>query len=129
MKQWIEGKTRTESQKIIKKIKPDEPIKYVRIVDDTYFQTDKETIRNKRLNAGDASSSVPIYDSTIPTDIEIALRNGKLDKAEVSQMQIQEQKRIIEETKEKRKRAKEAIREAAIDNAIGIGQQEQAKPQ
>lgn len=127
MKRWfiekLDDKTR---KKVLKNKQP--KIEYDDIVDDSNYVQDKETVRNRRLNAEDAGGAVGIYDTKMPTDTEIALRNGKLDKAEISQMILQEQKDIKERAKEKKKAVSDAVRQAAIDNAIGLTG-EQAKAQ
>lgn len=125
MKHWLLTKPKKMTKDPYKD--PKVEIEYDDIVDDSNYVQDKETVRNKRLNAGDAGGAVGIYDTKMPTDTEIALRNGKLDKAEVSQMMLQEQKDIKERAKDRKKAATEAVRQAAIDNAIGLtGEQEKA---
>ena len=127
MKRWfIEKLDDKTKKKVLKNKQP--KIEYDDIVDDSNYVQDKETVRNRRLNAEDAGGAVGIYDTKMPTDTEIALRNGKLDKAEISQMILQEQKDIKERAKEKKKAVSDAVRQAAIDNAIGLTG-EQAKAQ
>lgn len=127
MRRWFFEKLDDKTKKkVLKKEQP--KIEYDDIVDDSNYVQDKETVRNRRLNAGDAGGAVGIYDTKMPTDTEIALRSGKLDKAEVSQMILQEQKDIKENAKAKKKAVSDAVRQAAIDNAIGLTG-EQAKAQ
>lgn len=127
MKRWFFEKLDDKTKKKVLKNKQPK-IEYDDIVDDSNYVQDKETVRNRRLNAEDAGGAVGIYDTKMPTDTEIALRNGKLDKAEISQMILQEQKDIKERAKEKKKAVSDAVRQAAIDNAIGLTG-EQAKAQ
>lgn len=130
MKHWtIEKLTKEQEKNIYKAMQKNarEDPKYDDIVDRSSFVQDKETVRNKRLNAGKADAGVGVYDDHEPSDIEIALRNGKLDKAEVTQLQLKRQAEILEEDAKRKKQAKEAVKEAAIENALGINS-EQAKP-
>lgn len=131
MKYWtLEKLTKEQEKKIYKKIKENartEP-EYDEIVDRSSFVQDRETVRNRRLNAGTSDAGIGMYDDHEPSDIEIALRNGKLDKAEVTQLQLKKQAEVLEQDKKRKQQAKEAIKEAAIENALGING-EQAKPQ
>lgn len=127
MKHWLLTKPNKKLTKDPYK-DPKVEIEYDDIVDDSNYVQDKETVRNRRINAGDAGGAVGIYDTKMPTDTEIALRSGKLDKAEVSQMMLQEQKDIKERAKKRKKAATDAVRQAAIDNAIGLtGEQVKAQ--
>lgn len=125
MKHWLLTKPKKMTKNAFEKAKAE--IEYDDIVDDSNFVQDKENVRNRRLNAGDAGGAIGMYDTKMPTDTEIALRSGKLDKADVSQMILQEQKDIKENAKEKKKAVSDAVRQAAIDNAIGLtGEQAKA---
>lgn len=81
-------------------------INYDSIVDRSHFKINSETVRLSSASA--AGSFNPVYDKDLkkspPSDIEVALRSGKLDKAEVSQLILSEQERIKEETSEIKKK-------------------------
>lgn len=130
MKHWTFEKLTEEQEKNIyetmQKNAREDP-EYDNIVDRSSFVQDKETVRNRQLNAGSSGAGVGVYDDHEPSEIEIALRNGKLDKAEVTQLQLKKQAEILEEDTKRKKQAKEAVKEAAIENALGING-EQAKP-
>lgn len=131
MKHWtLEELTKEQEKKMYETMQKNartDP-EYDDIVDRSNFVQDKETVRNRRLNAGTSNTGIGIYDDHEPSDIEIALRNGKLDKAEVTQLQLKKQAEVLEEDRKRKQQAKEAIKEAAIENALGISG-EQAKPQ
>lgn len=130
MKHWtLEKLTKEQEQKIYREMQENARTtpKYDDIVDKSSFVQDKETVRNRRLNASTSNAGIGIYDDHEPSDIEIALRNGKLDKAEVTQLQLKKQAEVLEQDKKRKQQAKEAIKEAAIENALGING-EQAKP-
>lgn len=126
MKRWFLEKNLTENQKKAA-FKKQEPTEYDDIVDRSSFVQDKETIRNARLNAGSTSAERGVYDKTEPSDLEIAIRQGKLDKADITQEQYKLQKEIKDKDTKAKKEKEEALRQAAIDKAIGLG--DQAKPE
>lgn len=97
------------------------------IVDRSSFVMDRETVRQARLNAGDGAGQKGMYDNRKLSSLEIQLRDGKLDKADITQEQLKLQKEIQAKDTEKKKAEKEALRQAAIDNALGTGQKEQEK--
>lgn len=97
------------------------------IVDRSSFVMDRETVRQARLNAGDGAGQKGMYDNRKLSSLEIQLRDGKLDKADITQEQLKLQKEIQAKDTEKKKAEKEALRQAAIDNALGTGQKEQKK--
>lgn len=97
------------------------------IVDRSSFVMDKETVRQARLNAGDGAGQKGMYDNRELSSLEIQLRDGKLDKADITQEQLKLQKEIQTKDSEKKQAEKEALRQAAIDNALGTGQKEQEK--
>lgn len=99
------------------------------IVDRSSYVLDKESVRQARLNAGDATGARGIYDNRELTELEIKLRDGKLDKADITQEQMKLQKEIKEKDSKKKQEEKEALRQEAIDNALGTGQKEQQKPE
>lgn len=100
------------------------------IVDDSNFVIDKESVRQARLSGGgDGAGQKGLYDNRKISDLEIQLRDGKLDKADITQEQMRLQKEITEKDNQKRQEELEAIRQKAIDNAIGVGQPEQQKPE
>lgn len=61
---------------------------YDDIVDRSSFRPDSEQVRQFHLS-GSGSVGQPVYDDfdNLPTDLEVAIRSGKLDKAEISQLQ------------------------------------------
>lgn len=99
------------------------------IVDRSSFVLDKESVRQARLNAGDGAGAKGIYDNRELSELEIKLRDGKMDKADITQEQLKLQKEIKDRDDEKKKAEKEAIRQAAIDKALGTGAEEQTKPE
>lgn len=99
------------------------------IVDRSSYVLDKESVRQARLNAGEGAGARGIYDNREISELEIKLRDGKLDKAEVTQEQLKLQKEIKEKDSKKKQEEKEALRQEAIDNALGTGQKEQQKPE
>lgn len=110
-------------------VKRDEDGKIIQdhIVDRSSFVLDKETVRQARLNAGDGAGQKGLYDNRELSSLEIQLRDGKLDKADITQEQLKLQKEIQAKDSEKKQAEKEALRQAAIDNALGTGQKEQKK--
>ena len=105
----------------------DGKIKQDHIVDRSSFVLDKETVRQARLNEGEGAGQKGLYDNRELSSLEIQLRDGKLDKADITQEQLKLQKEIQEKDSEKKKAEKEALRQAAIDKTIGVGQPEQQK--
>lgn len=99
------------------------------IVDKSNFVMDKESVRQARLSGGDGAGQKGLYDNRKMSDLEIQLRDGKMDKADITQEQMRLQKEITEKDNQKRQEELEAIRQKAIDNAIGVGQPEQQKPE
>ena len=73
-------------------------IHYDDIVDRSQFRPDSENVRLFRLS-GQGSEGTPVYDSdeNTPTNLEVQIRSGKFDKAEISQMQQKKQKDIQNE--------------------------------
>lgn len=66
----------------------EEPIEYDDIVDRSAFVLDSETVRNARLGSQGGASGQPVYDGDeLPSKEIVALRSGKLDIADVSQLQ------------------------------------------
>ena len=99
------------------------------IVDRSSFVLDKESVRQARLNAGEEEGTKGIYDNRELSELEIKLRDGKLDKADITQEQLKLQKEVQEKDSKKKQAEKEALRQEAIDNALGTGQKEQQKPE
>lgn len=69
-------------------------------VDRSQFRPDSEQVRAFRLT-GSGSNLTPLYDdeSNPPSDLEVQLRSGKLDKAEVSQILQIKSKNVREDLK------------------------------
>lgn len=86
-------------------------IVYDDIVDRSSFRPDSEQVRQFHLS-GSGSISQPVYDNPdkLPTDLEIAIRSGKLDKAEISQLE-QVKAAEVEQSITKAKKDK-AVKEA-----------------
>lgn len=63
-------------------------IKYDKVVDYSSFRPDREQVRAFH-STGQGSTSQPVYDDPkkMPSDLEVEIRSGKLDKAEISQLQ------------------------------------------
>lgn len=103
-------------------------IDYDDIVDRSTFSldADREEVRRNRLIG---SSSVGSYDDTfdLPSDLEVKIRTGKLDKAELSQMQRNLKKGVKdnldnekqEEIKEKSEKISKA-RQEFLDKQTGF---------
>lgn len=70
-------------------------------VDRSQFRPDSEQVRAFRLT-GSGSNLTPLYDdeSNPPSDLEVQLRSGKLDKAEVSQILQIKSKKVREDLKQ-----------------------------
>ena len=86
-------------------------IVYDDIVDRSSFRPDSEQVRQFHLS-GSGSINQPVYDKpdSLPTDLEIAIRSGKLDKAEISQLE-QAKAAEVEQSITKAKKDK-AVKEA-----------------
>lgn len=93
----------------------EEPIEYDDIVDRSSFVLDSETVRNARLGSSGAASGVPMYDGDLPSKDIVALRSGKLDIADVSQLQ-RDKAREIKADSDKREAYKDKeIAQARLD--------------
>ena len=103
------------------------PTKYDDPVDRSQFRPDSEQVRMFRMNGG-GSNGTPVYDDgDTPTDLEVQIRSGKLDKAEISQLQLKRQEEVKENisSAKKEKAEKEAEKEAKarqeyLDKATGF---------
>lgn len=117
------------------------PDYYDDIVDKTEFRPDSENVRSARASGG-AMSGGGLYDfpdgivpdSDCVTKEIIALRNGRLDKAEVQALKEQTDKALkdaVSEAKEKELlKQKEALveaRQAYLDSSIGFDPGEVSK--
>lgn len=124
-----------------KKAQPEkEKIKYDDIVDTSNFMPSSEKKRNMIATGNIGAGEKGLYDyepntkvtkENSPTDVEIALREGKLDKADIQKLKeiYQEQGKETIETetlKEADKQEKQAKknREKALDDRLGINQEE-----
>lgn len=103
-------------------------IKYDDILDDSLFRPDKEQVRQYALT-GSGSNQQGVYDDKPDevSDIEVKLRSGKLDKAEVTQLQHSERQKLDNINNEKNKQAEldkvEKIakaRQEHLDKATGF---------
>lgn len=96
-------------------------IDYDEIVDRSRFIIDSESIRQKKIS-GDAISTTQnlAYDKTEPSDLEVAIRNGKMDKADIHQEQIKLQKEVKKESKKRQKEAIENARQEYLDKQTGF---------
>lgn len=72
--------------------------KYDDPVDRTQFRPDSEQVRAFHLT-GAGSNSTPIYDKEEPSNLVVAMRSGKLDKAEISQIMQSKSKKVQEDLK------------------------------
>lgn len=99
-------------------------------VDRSTFRPDSEEVRAFHMT-GQGSNSNPVYDSdssdTMPSDLEVLIRSGKLDKAEISQIQQQKAKELEETASENLKKQKlKEVEEVAkarqdyLDKATGF---------
>lgn len=102
----------------------DETIKYDEIVDTSKYIQDRESVRKQMLNPSATQLSQAVYDDEPESidDFMLALRNGKLDKAQVHQHVLALQEQIKEQTKnsEAQKEAQErlnAFEKAIAENA------------
>lgn len=104
------------------------PTEYDDPVDRSQFRPDSEYVRAFRLSGG-GSEGIPKYDSedSLPSDLEVAIRSGKLDKAEISQIQLQKAEEIKQASDSKKaeisKKKAEKIADARqdyLDKATGF---------
>lgn len=81
-------------------------INYDDVVDRSCFRPDSEQVRQFVSN-GVGSSGVGVYDDpdNMPSDLEVRIRSGKLDKAEVSQLILKESDNLKKLSSEKAKAA------------------------
>lgn len=102
-------------------------IPYDDVVDKSQFRPNSESMRSVSSLVG--SSGDGIYDDpdNPPDEIELAIRSGKLDKAEIDMLLTEKAQNIIDsDTKAQREKAleeKEAIisaRQEYLDNATGF---------
>lgn len=99
---------------------------YDKVVDRSTFVPDSETTRIKAIS-GAGSVANPLYDKEEPTKLEIALRSGKLDKAEVQKIQdglAKDTKESMEKLNKDLKKEKssrvEKERQKAVDSVLGF---------
>lgn len=109
---------------------------YDDIVDDTNFRRSSERIRDKILTGNVGAGERGLYDfqenekvtkENSPTDIEIDLRSGKLDKADIQKLEkVFNDKAVQDVETERTKKALEAERKASkdrqdkLDERLGI---------
>lgn len=125
MKQYIlnsDGTSKETNEKITK-----EKIEYDNIVDRTHYVTNKETIRQTKITSDTSEGQTPIYDDHEPTQLEIALRSGKLDKADVHQLQLKMQEEIKTGNEKAKAEALEKARQDYLDKATGFISETQEK--
>lgn len=102
-------------------------IKYDDVVDRSTFRPDSEQVRMFHMT-GQGSTGQPVYDAKqLPTDLEVQIRQGKFDKAEISQMKLAKEKKLNESIeqgkKAKAQKEKESIEQARqeyLDKATGF---------
>lgn len=103
-----------------------------KIVDDTHFKPTAE-IKRDRVASDSMGSDRGLYDSDTrkdpPTDIEMALRSGKLDKADIQKLQKQLKESADGDVKKKRELEaaqqeldKAHAREKALDEILGTAE-------
>lgn len=91
-------------------------IVYDDIVDRSSFVLDSESVRNARLGSSPGASGVPVYDGEdLPTSEIVALRSGKLDIADVSQLQRQKEAEVQDTDKKAKADAEKAVAQARLD--------------
>lgn len=110
--------------------KPSVPVvEYDDIVDRTKYIADKETVRNFSLSGQGAENGQLLYDDETnpPSDFEVKLRQGQVDKGEVFQRQLSLQEEIKEtdsDSKKSKAKAKqqkiEEARQAHLDSITGF---------
>lgn len=101
-------------------------------VDRSSFRPDSEQVRLFHMT-GQGSTGNPVYDDKeLPTDLEVKIRSGKLDKAEISQLQQQKKEEVKEAAdsakKEKKQKELESVnnaRQEYLDKATGFKGSEQ----
>lgn len=87
---------------------------YDDIVDRTDFRPDAETVRGSSVSSMPAMKGIYDYeggkvtDEKRPSDIIMALREGKLDKADLPAIESQLRKEILDENNELQRKADEA---------------------
>lgn len=93
-----------------------ESIEYDDIVDKSSFVLDSESVRNARLGSLSGASGVPVYDGKVlPTSEIVALRSGKLDIADVSQLQRQKEVEVQDTSKRAKADNEKAVAQARLD--------------
>lgn len=93
-----------------------EPIEYDDIVDRSSFVLDSESVRNARLGSLPGASGVPVYDDKVLPTLEIvALRSGKLDIADVSQLQRRKEAEVSDTGEKAKADAEKAVAQARLD--------------
>lgn len=113
-------------------------VEYDDIVDTSNFKLSSEKIRDKIATGNVGAGEQGLYDfkedekvthKNCPTDVEIALRNGKLDKADIQKLQdVYSDKAKDDVETERTKSALEAERKAsknrdkAVDDILGVNQ-------
>lgn len=97
-----------------------EKIVYDDIVDRSHYVTNKETIRQTRITSDTSGGQTPVYDNHEPTQLEIAIRSGKLDKADVHQIQLKMQEEIKTENQKQKTEALDKARQDYLDKATGF---------
>lgn len=122
MKQYILNSdgTSKELTKLTKDKIKKEKIEYDDIVDRSHYVTNKETIRQTRITSDTSGGQTPVYDDHEPTQLEIALRSGKLDKADVHQLQLKMQEEIKTGNEKAKAEALEKARQDYLDKATGF---------
>ena len=103
-------------------------VNYDDVVDRSTFRPDSESVRQSVLS-GSGFGLKGVYDdpSELPSDLEVSIRSGKLDKAEVSQIIIKKTRNAKDSVNKEREAAliaeKERIVEARqefLDKATGF---------
>ena len=103
-------------------------VKYDKVVDDSQFRPDSEQVRAFQLT-GSGSSGSPQYDENpeAVTDLELKIRSGKLDKAEISQLMQKKKEELKESTSDlkaeklqKEIEAENKARQDYLDKATGF---------
>lgn len=118
-------------------------VEYDDIVDTSNFKLSSEKIRDKIATGNVGAGEQGLYDfkedekvtpENCPTDVEIALRNGKLDKADIQKLQeVYSDKAKDDVETERTKSALEAERKASkdrqdkIDERLGLNTLEDSK--
>lgn len=91
-------------------------VEYDDIVDRSSFVLDSESVRNARLGSSPGAFGVPVYDDEdLPTLEIVALRSGKLDIADVSQLQRQKEAEVQDTDKKAKADAEKAVAQARLD--------------